>query len=642
MISVIVPIYNVEKYLSKCIDSIANQSYRDLEIILVDDGSTDSSGAICDEYAKNDNRIVVIHKQNGGLSSARNAGLDVANGEYIGFIDSDDYIHQEMYSKMLKSIKNENADLCICCFEYVYENSEQAKIDVSPFDKASTFSKDEILLKMIGSSSDSVQYITAVNKLYKREIFSELRFEEGRIHEDEFIAHHVYDKCQRVVQIPDKLYYYLQRGGSITNSRYSVKKLDAAYAFYGRYLYFKRNKNKLGKKKSILQAYGVLVNALNRLNYRKNKEYILPIVKKLIFNFDLSWRALRLLLLIIKREVFSRLSCIKFKLKSKKAFKMARKDKKKIAIILATPTHGNLGDQAIVYSEKRFLNSLGFSNRQIIEIQNEYYLAYNDVLLDFVHQDDTIVVDGGGNLGTLWSYEDDKITQILSEYKHNKIIVFPQTMYYDDSEQAKKRIEKNRKVYYECNDLTISFRDAASYEFAKSTFPEINSIFCPDIVMSITDLNYDFERKDVLLCFREDLEKIVTDSSIEKLKKSLKSKGLDFRNTSTLVPGYVSFENREAILNDKWKEFASAKLVITDRLHAMIFSAINSTPCISIDNLSKKVSGSYKWLDGLDYVKCVDSLDDAIVLIDPLCNIKECKYIFNAKNFEDLKKGIVS
>ena len=122
LISIIVPIYKVEKYLKKCIQSIMNQTYLNFELILVDDGSPDDCPMICDNYAKLDNRIVVLHKQNGGLSDARNAGLDVARGEYIGFVDSDDFIANNMYEKLLSGLLAEDADMAVCNFSYVDEN----------------------------------------------------------------------------------------------------------------------------------------------------------------------------------------------------------------------------------------------------------------------------------------------------------------------------------------------------------------------------------------------------------------------------------------------------------------------------------------------------------------------------------------
>ena len=125
LITVIVPIYHVEKYLHRCVDSILNQTYENLEIILVDDGSGDACSSICDEYAGRDSRIVVIHKENGGLSDARNAGIEIAKGQYLAFVDSDDYIHKDMYKILMKEILESNAEVSICSYKYVYDNKEK-------------------------------------------------------------------------------------------------------------------------------------------------------------------------------------------------------------------------------------------------------------------------------------------------------------------------------------------------------------------------------------------------------------------------------------------------------------------------------------------------------------------------------------
>ena len=129
-ISIIVPVYNVDQYLENCIESILNQTFKDYELILIDDGSTDKSGEICDKYEKKDNRIKVIHKYNGGLSSARNAGLDLACGKYIGFVDSDDSIHPEMYEILYDLQQIYNADISVCSFKKVYENIDVKNKDI--------------------------------------------------------------------------------------------------------------------------------------------------------------------------------------------------------------------------------------------------------------------------------------------------------------------------------------------------------------------------------------------------------------------------------------------------------------------------------------------------------------------------------
>lgn len=246
-ISIIVPIYNVEKYLKKCVQSILNQSFKNFELILVNDGSLDKCGRICDEYAKKDERIKVIHKVNGGLSSARNAGLNIASGEYIGFVDSDDYLDERMYEVLINSIRKTNSDMVICDYYIDYENEKDISkeydinVIVKEFDNISA-------LKEL-YRENGVKFVVAWNKIYKRELFDELRYENGRIHEDEILAHKLLYKCNKITYIPIKLYHYLQRENSIMNTRNNIKRLDIIYAYDERMKFFKEiNKLELLKK----------------------------------------------------------------------------------------------------------------------------------------------------------------------------------------------------------------------------------------------------------------------------------------------------------------------------------------------------------------------------------------------------------
>lgn len=233
MISVIVPIYNVADYLSKCIDSIINQTYRDLEIILVDDGSTDDCPKICDAYKEKDNRIIVIHKENGGLSDARNAGIEIAKGEYISFIDSDDYIDESMYETMLSNLEATDADLCICGFDRVNDNGEVR----STFSyKDSELTRNDAFEMLV---QGNVYFIISCNKVYKRKIFDDLGFKKGKTHEDEYIMHHVYGECEKIVTISQPFYYYLVRESSITGTvKGNIKHFDYAESYIDRMEYF--------------------------------------------------------------------------------------------------------------------------------------------------------------------------------------------------------------------------------------------------------------------------------------------------------------------------------------------------------------------------------------------------------------------
>lgn len=214
LITIIVPVYKVEQYLENCIDSIIRQTYKKLEIILVDDGSPDRCPYICDEYARKDNRIRVIHKANGGLSDARNAGLDAATGEYIAFVDSDDCIHDNMIERLYRALAESNADISMCGFIYVNEEY-QSILNLnreSPI-KDEILSREQVINKLF--EYKYWYYFFVWNKLYKRRLFDNIRFPYGRLCEDSYIAHHLFGQCEKVVSISDTLYYYLQRSNSI-------------------------------------------------------------------------------------------------------------------------------------------------------------------------------------------------------------------------------------------------------------------------------------------------------------------------------------------------------------------------------------------------------------------------------------------
>lgn len=220
-ISIIVPIYNVEIYLEKCINSILNQTLSDFELIMVNDGSTDRSGEICDKYGMIDSRIKIIHKKNGGLSSARNAGLDVARGEYIGFVDSDDYIDKQMYEKMIeKSIKS-NSDIVICDMKY---NLNGKDISQTQFKDFGIMNRNEALIKYFNHRYFKSH---AQNKIYKKELFNNIRFPEGKLFEDVAVFYKLLYKSRRISFINEKLYIYNQgNSNSITKKCINNKHFD--------------------------------------------------------------------------------------------------------------------------------------------------------------------------------------------------------------------------------------------------------------------------------------------------------------------------------------------------------------------------------------------------------------------------------
>lgn len=280
MISVVVPIYNVDKFLEQCIESIINQTYKDIEIILVDDGSTDDSGKICDSYRAIDNRIIVIHKKNEGLSSARNAGLEVAHGEYICFIDSDDYIHIRMFEIMESYIRS--ADIVICGKRDIWGTgsnniiSESLNVDYQIDTMSGERAFEHFLLE------DNEGYVVAWNKLYRTRTFllNGIRYPEGKIHEDCFTTYRLFIQSDRVVYIDIPLYNYRHRDGSIMCNHDMLKDMFIMEA-YSEVLNVVNSKYPNYVQAAQYRYILACLFCADRTTYRKNRKYLLKLRKNI-------------------------------------------------------------------------------------------------------------------------------------------------------------------------------------------------------------------------------------------------------------------------------------------------------------------------------------------------------------------------
>lgn len=278
LISVIIPIYKVEAYLDECIASVIAQTYSNLEIILVDDGSPDNCPQICDEWAAKDIRIRVIHKENGGLSDARNAGIDRSTGDYIAFVDSDDWIKPRMYESMLAALKRENADICACNILSCFPEHQTAW----GCREYTTGSSEEILSQLYRNTAYPV---SAWNKLYRRELWNDLRFPKGKICEDAFTTYLLVDKASKIVQIPEALYCYRIRENSIMTSAFSHKRMDEEEAWRRNYEFVQDKYPQL--KKAAFDFYLQKVNGLihtipmdRRMEFAREYQMLYQIMKQ--------------------------------------------------------------------------------------------------------------------------------------------------------------------------------------------------------------------------------------------------------------------------------------------------------------------------------------------------------------------------
>ncbi len=313
LISIIVPIYNVEEYLEKCVDSILNQTYKNLEIILVNDGSSDDSINICNRYEKEDSRVKVIHKQNGGMSDARNTGMKIASGKYIGFVDSDDYIKEDMIENLYNLLQKNNADISICAYELLDKNkTPSVKLNGEVY----SFNNIDAIQELLKS-----KFITSHcwNKLYKKQLWENVQFPIGRKFEDMAVMHLVFEKAEKIVYKNEIEYYYIKRSNSIMKSISDKLVNDLREMSILREEYIKKNiaQNEkyaeISEIKRIKMCYdyiilGKLDNLYNSKEYIEDYKKFKKYMKKYRFeaiNTQINFRKkIELCVLYLNREIY--------------------------------------------------------------------------------------------------------------------------------------------------------------------------------------------------------------------------------------------------------------------------------------------------------------------------------------------------
>lgn len=299
------------------------------------------------------------------------------------------------------------------------------------------------------------------------------------------------------------------------------------------------------------------------------------------------------------------------------------KNKKKIIYTLV-PTHGNMGDQAIALATINYLEE-NFGDYDIVQIYREETYRYLKAIKKIINKDDVIILHGGGNLGNLYPVEERDRRFIIQHLRKNKIISMTQTMNFSKDSFGKDELNKSSKIYNATENLTIIAREKHSYKLMKENFNS-NIILNPDIVFYLNnkiDCNK-FERTNIMTCLRNDKESVLG-SNKEKLITDLKRDYGQVVEFDTVINKTVIKEEREKELNKMFDKFLKAKVVITDRLHGMVFCAITKTPCIVTKSLDHKVTGTYKWIKDLNYIRLVESIEFENIkpIIEELNNIKE-------------------
>lgn len=629
-VSVVIPVYNVKNYLRECVESVKSQTYQNIEIFLIDDGSTDGSSMICDEIAQTDDRIKVIHKKNGGLSDARNKGYRIATGKYIYYLDSDDYIKAWAIADLVSLAEEKCVDVVFFDAYFIDENGNQILDEEieSGFYRTGKYDGIYTGMNLFELFLKYDDYSSAVPLSFiKKDVFH-CPF-APIIHEDELFTAQLLTSVDSAVYYPARLYVRRVRHGSITMIPKTHAHFDGVAITIRSLCEIGMMENAL--RQNIIRLYHTAVwiyvllpkeekkmclcttKDLYRmvtdkdiiktrprmcgtiwLSFYNNYSKMHPWAKRCI-----KWGRRKISFVMKKRQYIHILEEIK-----------AHRTSDTEVFLIGTPVHGNLGDHAIAIAEKMFLGTIF---QQIHEIEMPFYRMCHNRIKKYIRPQDIIIISGGGWMGNQWPEDDRVIRDIVTAYPDNRIVIFPQTIFYEECDQKEEQISEAKQVYSRAENTVMCLRDKQSYDFAMQNGYQ-NAYYVPDIALYLKHDNFLFKRHGVLMIRRRDREKVVDDTVWSNITKKLCLYGCDVSYADTIEKD-VSLEERERKLDRKLIELSQAQVIVTDRLHAMVFAAITATPCIAFDNSSKKVSGVYQWIKDLGYIELADSEHDVIAFV---------------------------
>lgn len=667
LVSIIIPVYNVEKYLRKCIDSVLHQTYKNLEIILVDDGSPDQSGLICDQYSKQDLRITTLHKKNGGLSSARNAGFSVSHGKYVYFLDSDDYIDNETIELLVNVAEDKNLDMVnFDGIAFIDDNENSCKNETSFLNR---YIKKNIYHgvwsgpKLLQNLLEWNDYRSPVQFYFFNRKFlleNQLMFYEDIIHEDELYILFALLCAKYVMHLPFCLYHKRIHSNSIMGIQLCQKNSDSMYVVLQEILnkrifwessentkkacqlaFFRLNKNYCFQYAATLkkqdatgrQQYKNYLKKIKDLNYlqipelkkyikKRNIYFIVATIKEFCkkkpFIYNFLCRAKRF------TENFRPLDVVCQNVIS--ILKETKKESGRLIILCVPHLHGNRGDLAISFAQRKFLEQ-NFPSRTIIEIPTVLCEFHSRQVIPYLNSKDIFLVCGGGWFGSLWRHNEIAALNILRHFNNNRIIIFPQTVYYTQDAKGKQEFNNDYRLFSKMNDLHVFVRGQSSYEFIHKMhlFKSAKNVhLIPDMVLSL-DMQHlsALKRSGILVCLRNDVESVLENQQRNIICSQILREFTNVGFISTNIPGSkVSILDRKNELLELLKKIAASEIVVTDRLHCMIFCAITGTPCLVFDNLTQKVSGTYNWISYCRYIRIVRPDSDIITMMQEMLSIE--------------------
>jgi exopolysaccharide biosynthesis predicted pyruvyltransferase EpsI len=674
LVSIVIPVYNVEPYVRACIDSALRQTYREIEVIVVDDGSTDGCPGICDEYAAADVRVRVIHQENAGLSNARNNGLRTARGKYVYFLDSDDCIAEDTIEGLWRRAEADSLDVVL--FDGLVMDEAGRCSDTDHFyirkgKYVKAYESKTLFAEMVHRG----EYRSAVPLLFTRReclVNGELSFREGILHEDELFTFLLLMHSAMAGHLPMPLYHRRVRCGSIMQTPVNERSLEGSLCvlddmvrYYAenqldtytrtavgkniariftvtcdRYRALakreqtisidkRRQLSRLMKRAGYLNDWRIFVRCKSEWIYRMYGR--MSSVKRRVLGWSQrAGQSARELCGGLKRSVRARITGKmerhRYRVRTNRVFGQSRKQRR--IVMFLSPEHGNLGDHAIAKAEVQFFRDF-MPSMSVVEISYRQYMWNSGRIGRYVREDDVLVTNGGGYLGTLWFHNEEMVRDIIERFPRNKVVILPQTIFFEDTAEAKQQLAVTRAVYSRHKGLIFCARERCSYDFVRRNRLLADPAKChliPDMVAYLDECRNSVLRRGILLCIRKDKESVLSNGQKCEIRAHAETCGEDILNTDTVLDRHVSLNEREGVLQAKFSEFRAAKLVVTDRLHGMLFAAITGTPCIALNNKSGKVEGCYETIKHLDYVRLVDSPSEIPGCMDRLVGLGKCIY----------------
>ena len=630
-LSIIMPAYNVEKYVGKAISSILSQDYKNFELLIVDDGSTDETAKIAKRYSANDVRAIVLSKQNGGLSDARNYGLERATGDYVLFVDSDDFIEPNTIGKLMEYSNDHALDVCVFGYYYdIYEHEKThtEKVVVEPGKIITRGSKRTKI-----ANASMLGY--AWNKLYDRQflLINNIKFERGLSYIEDIIFNEQVYQCAKKVGFYDQpIYHYVQYGRTTLGKTYhkkiaqydrrSIQAFCNAMKGLGVSSYdvrMFRIKNTVDRTRWSIDIIANTAAANRQEKIRSLCELrsnIQTIPQEAGSGIDrvllglLRYERFNLLLLLSSVKTRNVVRFIKdsisLKLKNWIIYhksttdnyqNLSKKDKK--IIIMLAADYGNLGDIAIAYAQNKFLKD-NFPDRTIVVVPISQTYRKIKSLKKKMNKDDIVTITGGGNMSDMYEDIEEQRRFVIKKFPNNRIISFPQTINFSHTEVGENELTKTQSIYNAHGNLTIFARERKSYKAMKRLFHKCRVLLAPDIVLYLNKLDQQKQRdtNKLIICLRDDEE--VASSAARRAVSDIIKRYPHVLSLDTVInANKISLQKGRRELQRLWGQFASAGLVVTDRLHGMIFCAITNTPCIALNNSNRKVQGVFnEWIKG--------------------------------------------